>query len=256
MEINTNMIVASIVGGGTITAVIGWVLSQLTWIPDIGFSQLAKIFKTNIVIRERLNSNSHIQGLIHFLKSVGNKTLQENIQIKSGSGIGNSDSNSVVSGFYFIPELMKTNRVLVFLSVSEVENKGGSNSSKVTVTSFHLTIVGLHKNRIKLSNDMFSYIKKYTNSLYDFDAEKEMVYVDINGKSSNWGTIDICVSKRRKRSLDSVFIQKNDKDRILSFMNKFMNNKSIYESLSIGYKAGMILHGEPGTGKTSIINAL
>ncbi len=119
MEINTNMIIASIVGGGTITAVIGWVLSQLTWIPKIWFSQLAKIFKTNIVIREGLNSSSHIQGLIHFLKSVGNKTLQENIQIKSGNGNG----NSVVSGFYFIPELMKTNRVLVFLSVSEIEKQ-------------------------------------------------------------------------------------------------------------------------------------
>ncbi len=103
---------------------------------------------------------------------------------------------------------------------------------------------------------MFSYIKKYTNSLYDFNPDKEMVYIDITGKSSNWGTVDICVSKRRKRSIDSVFIQKNDKDRILSFVNKFINNKSMYESLSIGYKAGIILHGEPGTGKTSIINAL
>ncbi len=252
MEINTSMIVASIVGGGTITAVIGWVLSQLAWIPEIWFSQLAKIFKTNIMIREALNSNSQTQGLIRFLQSVGNRTLQENIQIKNGIGY----NTSVVSGFYFIPELMKTNRVLAFLSVSEIENKSGGNSSKVTVTSFQLTIVGLHKDRIKLSDDMFSYIKNYTNSLYDFDVEKEMIYIDIVSKNSNWDTVDIALSKKRKRSINSVFLQKKDKDRIVTFVDRFMNNKSMYEELSVGYKAGILLYGEPGTGKTSIINAL
>ena len=114
MEINTNMIIASIVGGGTITAVIGWALSQLTWIPTIGFSQLAKIFKTNIVIREALQQGDTAAGLMRFLRSVGNKTLQENVHIKSGY----HDNTGIVSGFYFIPELMKTNKVLAFLSVS------------------------------------------------------------------------------------------------------------------------------------------
>lgn len=76
---------------------------------------------------------------MRFLRSVGNKTLQENVHIKSGY----HDNIGIVSGFYFIPELMKTNKVLAFLSVSEIENKSGSNSTKVSVTTFQFTIVGL-----------------------------------------------------------------------------------------------------------------
>ena len=59
-----------------------------------------------------------------------------------------------------------------------------------------------------------------------------------------------------KRSFKDVFIRKDDKDMIIKTIDKFLKSRSWYEKHHIPYHFGLILYGEPGTGKSSIIQAI
>lgn len=58
----------------------------------------------------------------------------------------------------------------------------------------------------------------------------------------------------QKRPLDTIFI--HDIDKILNDVETFINDESIYITKGIKYKRNYLLHGPPGTGKTSLISAI
>ena len=57
-------------------------------------------------------------------------------------------------------------------------------------------------------------------------------------------------SRIYKRSIDSLFI--SDKELLISKIDKFINDKKFYIEHGIPYKMGILLHGEPGCGKSTI----
>lgn len=59
-----------------------------------------------------------------------------------------------------------------------------------------------------------------------------------------------------KRSLKSVVIQKDIKDELIKTIDEFKESRSWYEEKGLAYKKTILIHGVPGTGKTSIIKAL
>lgn len=58
------------------------------------------------------------------------------------------------------------------------------------------------------------------------------------------------------KSLDTLYLRKNDIDNLLTKLNNFKNNKEIYEQYCLPNKLGILLQGVPGTGKTTTINAI
>jgi len=62
--------------------------------------------------------------------------------------------------------------------------------------------------------------------------------------------------KVEKRSLDSVILKGNNKEKILNHITSFKDKKETYVKNGIPYKTGIALHGPPGTGKSSIIKAI
>ena len=66
------------------------------------------------------------------------------------------------------------------------------------------------------------------------------------------------LSKSPKRPLSTVYLQENVLDEIMETTNKFFSPKTreIYLSFGIPYKSVQLVHGPPGTGKTSLIKSI
>lgn len=61
---------------------------------------------------------------------------------------------------------------------------------------------------------------------------------------------------RKRRPIQSVVLDKGISERILADVREFIENPSWYSNRGIPYRRGYLLHGPPGCGKSSFINAL
>jgi len=71
-------------------------------------------------------------------------------------------------------------------------------------------------------------------------------------KNSFWHIL----SKLPKRSLETIYLDSNVKQDLLSDITEFRESKEKYEEFGIPYKRIYLLEGLPGTGKTSLIFAI
>lgn len=58
------------------------------------------------------------------------------------------------------------------------------------------------------------------------------------------------------KNLDTLYLQQEYENKLLSVLNMFKNNKNRYIELGLPYKIGCLFHGLPGTGKTTTIKAI
>jgi hypothetical protein len=60
----------------------------------------------------------------------------------------------------------------------------------------------------------------------------------------------------RKKSLESLFLPPEIKDRLIKDIQSFVDQVRMYEKRQIPYQRGYLLYGPPGTGKSSIVKAV
>lgn len=54
------------------------------------------------------------------------------------------------------------------------------------------------------------------------------------------------------KDFDSIYTDETTKTRLINYIDKWKQSSELFDSLGISHKLGILLYGEPGTGKTSI----
>jgi chaperone BCS1 len=80
---------------------------------------------------------------------------------------------------------------------------------------------------------------------------RNSISVTLYGANGSTGSL-----RRNKRSLDTIFVDDAVKSRLVERITWFIGAEQWHAERGIPWKLGIILHGPPGTGKTSLIHAL
>lgn len=109
-----------------------------------------------------------------------------------------------------------------------------------------ITLTTLYSQR-NIFEDIFSEAHQLAQQ---FSEGKTIVY---QARATSWEKFG---EPRRKRPLESVILDKGIKERILSDVKGFLGSAKWYYDRGIPYRRGYLLHGPPGSGKSSFIRAL
>jgi len=71
-------------------------------------------------------------------------------------------------------------------------------------------------------------------------------------QTPNWD----CLRFKSNKTIENTILRKQTEDELFIDIDWFMNNEHWYTEKGIDYKRGYLLHGPPGTGKTSSIKAI
>lgn len=106
------------------------------------------------------------------------------------------------------------------------------------------TCLGTNK---EIFTEMLNHAKDLEISKHD---GKTVIY---EPRTNDWAPFG---EPRKRREFDSVILDRDISNRILSDVREFLDSREWYSRRGVPYRRGYLLHGPPGCGKTSYITAL
>lgn len=104
----------------------------------------------------------------------------------------------------------------------------------------------------------FGYKKEVENILSKI-SEGLYVY-NVSGASGEYGgdreEFNSIVSEMHQRQMDTLFFNPGVKEEITKHIDDFLAIESVYKERDLRYKTGIMMYGSPGTGKSSLANAI
>ena len=205
------------------------------WIKDVPlklFAFLKRQLTTDLIIT---NYDDVFYELLKFIQHSNKHRKFRTFKLNNGQ-YGNASEFDLTLGYG--SHLIWHKRRIFFINYTK-EKESISNKHKETII---LTKLGRSRN---LFDNMIQDLKDARKKKKDKIAFHKM------GEDYWYFVRDL-----KKRPFNTLFVEKQKKDLILKTLNKFIKNEQWYVNSGIPYQLGILLHGSPGTGKTSLIKCL
>lgn len=223
---DTSFITTIIALGG-----VGIITVTLKEVPVKLFNFAKKQLTTEVIIN---NSDAVFYEILKWIETKHGVKNFRNLKLTNGKW--GYDEETTVSMGYGIHTIKFKNKKLFLSLVKE-------DSSKSEKTKEILTITQLGRER--------ELIDQFIKEIKTFNIDKDKIDVYCL-KESNWQF----VRKQPKRSLDTVLIESDKLSYLKENIDNFINNEEWYNERGIPYQLGILLHGTPGSGKTSLIKGI
>ena len=194
------------------------------------------------------------QSITYYIK----KNVIEGVYSKREPDKNERESNPVFD--LFIPDQTKPFLIdnNIYCTIKIYEDIYESNKEKMELNKKHIIKLFSYDPNVKI-NDIELFIDKclnlYKKYILEKSIEEQYYFCYINSDGDSTGTTLNFNEKifNTNRKFNTIFFEQKDE-----YMNKldfFINNEKWYNNKGIPYHLGILLHGLPGTGKTSIIKA-
>lgn len=208
------------------TIFLGYFLVMLKDIPSKIFKLISKRIGCSFEVKScdrELYKNVN-QWVLSLNKSIFNKNISGRV---NWSEHGMEINNSIPCGVY----LTKIDK-LTYLFV----DKKLLTNSYDAVDVINIRIFGMHS---------IKHIESLKKSLNVISEDELAIYPYNNADKYIRGV---------KRDLKTIVVK--DKDKLIEFVDRWKNNKDFYKNNGLPHKTGILLYGEPGTGKSSVGRAI
>ena len=208
-----------------------------------------------------INENKSINEIIEFSESC-------NIYDEYGSSYKNKKNEKRKNNIRDIYIVNQTKKFLlekdIFCKVKfdneKIENKSNRSNCSSTLETITIKVFSYNKTIKELTEYIDKITLNYVKEIQNIRVGKKYIYTYL-GKPENideydydrftsWEECEFIST----RNFDNIFFQ--DKENLIEKIEFFKNNKDWYEKEGQPWTFGLGLHGEPGTGKTSIIKCI
>ena len=225
-----------------ITAMSTAILAIFKQVPVKIFNQIKYFIKSRTMYTIQLQSYINqfaCERTYEWLRKQNFKSIKRAIRIQTGD-ITRDDKEAILENMYSKSEIpmgtFTSCKKFTIISISVTKDNERSGDRLITINIFGL------------------FSKRFMEGLLCTIGENRNLnrkYIEYNTLNSMGG---FTPSTKFKRNLSTIYLE--NKNKIFESINVWKNSEEFYRERGIPYKLGILLYGEPGTGKSSLVHAI
>uniref|UniRef100_A0A0N5BS40 Mitochondrial chaperone BCS1 n=1 Tax=Strongyloides papillosus TaxID=174720 RepID=A0A0N5BS40_STREA len=182
------------------------------------------------------------------LNYINKQSTTKTRNLTVNSNVNQSESGKTTTEFYFLPghgiHYFKHNKRWIQVDRQREKQVISNNNRRTPLETVTLTTIG---------TDIGFWRRFLAEATEEALSKVETGLVVYNAVGPDWRRFG---PSRRKRPLESVILEDGLSKKIHDDLEEFIKSGSWYSDRGIPYRRGYLLHGPPGSGKSSFISAL